>query len=187
MDDPQTNKFGGGPRELCGAVDLIHQFKLWPHHNFFCKRSLPLSISKSQYLQNVVGDREIKKGEGMELDQLSQNIPLSRERNASIRAFDIGLLREAFQVRETTQAILPIQGEKGFPTASVKSKRKSSKDKEKKKHKTLKIENMDNDHATVRHWNKDEANKKHKKRSGLALGPPENLKQQPDKRRRYNG
>ncbi|XP_065855775.1 mediator of RNA polymerase II transcription subunit 19a-like isoform X2 [Euphorbia lathyris] len=185
MMDPESKKFGGGPRELCGAVDLINKFKLWPHHNFFCKRSLPLSISQSHYLQNVVGDREIKKGEGVELDQLSQNIPLLRDRNAYIRAFDIGLLREAFQVRETTQVVLPI-AEKGFPTASMRSRRKSRKDKE-KKHKILKNEKMDNDHTKVKLCDKDGSNEKYKKRSGLAPGPPENLKKQPDKRRRYNG
>ena len=45
-----------GPKELGGAADLINQFKLWPHHEFFCKNSLPLSISETDYLRNVVGD-----------------------------------------------------------------------------------------------------------------------------------
>ncbi|GKV03810.1 hypothetical protein SLEP1_g16055 [Rubroshorea leprosula] len=36
----EGSKFGEGPRELGGAVDLITQFKLWPYHEFFCKRLL---------------------------------------------------------------------------------------------------------------------------------------------------
>ena len=62
-----------GPRELTGAVDLISQYKLQPHHDFFCKRPLPLAISDTHYLHNVVGDTEIRKGEGMKLGQLVQN------------------------------------------------------------------------------------------------------------------
>lgn len=76
-----------------------------PHHDFFCKRSLPLSISDTHYLHNVVGDTEIRKGEGMQLDQLIQNT--SRDTNARIQPFDLDLLREAFQLRETSPIDLP--------------------------------------------------------------------------------
>ncbi|GLT52189.1 hypothetical protein SLA2020_255420 [Shorea laevis] len=71
--DMEGSKFGEGPRELGGAGDLISQFKLWPLHEFLCKRLLPLSILETRYLHNVVGDTEIRKGEGMELAQLFQN------------------------------------------------------------------------------------------------------------------
>jgi len=94
-----------GPRELTGAVDLISHFKLLPHHEFFCKRSLPLSIADTHYLHNVVGDTEIRKGEGMQLDQLIQNT--SRDSNAHIEPFDLDVLREAFQLKETTPIDLP--------------------------------------------------------------------------------
>lgn len=48
-------KFGKGPRELTGAVDLISRYRLLNHHSFFCKKPLPLAISDTHYLQNVVG------------------------------------------------------------------------------------------------------------------------------------
>ncbi|TQE04677.1 hypothetical protein C1H46_009660 [Malus baccata] len=48
-----------GPRELGSAADLINQYKLCRHHESFCKRSLPLSISETYYLHNVVGDTSI--------------------------------------------------------------------------------------------------------------------------------
>nr|GEV89592.1 reverse transcriptase domain-containing protein [Tanacetum cinerariifolium] len=47
--------------ELMGDVDLISYYKLVPHHEFFCKKSLPLSISDTHYLHNVVGESEIRK------------------------------------------------------------------------------------------------------------------------------
>lgn len=96
-----------GPRELTGAVDLISHYKLLPHHDFFCKKSLPLSISDTHYLHNVVGDTEIRKGEGMQLNQLIQNTSYSRETNARIQPFDQDILIEAFQLRETGPVDLP--------------------------------------------------------------------------------
>lgn len=96
-----------GPRELTGAVDLISYYKLLPHHEFFCKKPLPLSISDTHYLHNVVGDSEIRKGEGMQLDQLIQNNnnSTSRETNTRIQPFDLDTLREAFQLRETSSPV----------------------------------------------------------------------------------
>lgn len=96
-----------GPRELTGAVDLINYYKLQPHHEFFCKRSLPLSISDTHYLHNVVGDTEIRKGEGMQLDQLIQSTSFPRETNTRIQPFDLDVLKEAFQLRETAPVDLP--------------------------------------------------------------------------------
>lgn len=96
-----------GPRELTGAVDLISHYKLLPHHDFFCKRALPISISETHYLHNVVGDTEIRKGEGMELDQLFENHSYLRETTANIRPFDLDTLRQAFQFRETAPIELP--------------------------------------------------------------------------------
>ncbi|XP_065036278.1 mediator of RNA polymerase II transcription subunit 19a isoform X3 [Musa acuminata AAA Group] len=90
--DPEGKKFGRGPRELTGAVDLINHYKLLTHHDFFCKRNLPLSILDTHYLHNVVGETEIRKGEGMELDQLFHNAPYLRESTAHIQPFDLELL-----------------------------------------------------------------------------------------------
>lgn len=96
-----------GPRELGGSVDLINHFKLWPHHEFFCKRSLPSTISDTPYLHNVVGETKIKKGEGMELDQLFQNTFYVEKKHTHIHPFDLCVLREAFQIGETAPVDLP--------------------------------------------------------------------------------
>ncbi|PON75162.1 hypothetical protein PanWU01x14_045140 [Parasponia andersonii] len=105
--DPDIKKFGRGPRELTGSVDLISQYKLLDPHAYFCKRSLPLSIADTHYLRNVVGDTEIRKGEGMQLDQLIQNTLYSRDTNVCIQPFDLDILQEAFQLRETGPVELP--------------------------------------------------------------------------------
>nr|GLL22294.1 mediator of RNA polymerase II transcription subunit 19a-like [Ipomoea trifida] len=111
-------------------------FKLLPHHEYFCKRQLPLSISDTDYLHNVVGDTEIRKGEGMQLDQLIEDASFSREMNASIKPFDLDVLGEAFQLRETS----PID---------LSSKRKHDGEEDindhkhkKSKHKSSKIDEM---------------------------------------------
>lgn len=96
-----------GPRELAGGVDLINHFKLLPHHEFFCKKPLPLSISDTRYLHNVVGDTEIRKGEGMQLDQLIQDTPSLKETNSRIQPFELDALSEAFQLREAAPIVLP--------------------------------------------------------------------------------
>nr|GMD70808.1 mediator of RNA polymerase II transcription subunit 19A-like isoform X1 [Ipomoea batatas] len=100
-------------------------FKLLPHHEYFCKRQLPLSISDTHYLHNVVGDTEIRKGEGMQLDQLVEDASFSREMNASIKPFDLDVMGEAFQLRETSPIDLP-SSEKGIPTMVGKYKKKES-------------------------------------------------------------
>ncbi|GLT52191.1 hypothetical protein SLA2020_255440 [Shorea laevis] len=87
--DMEGSKFGEGPRELGGAVDLITQFKLWPHHEFLCKRLLPLSVLETRCLHNVVGDTEVRKGEGMELVQHFQNDSF-RGKNQHFNPFDFG-------------------------------------------------------------------------------------------------
>lgn len=97
-----------GPRELGGSVDLLDHCKLRKHLYFFCKRSLPLSLCETQYLRNVVGDTEIRKGEGMELDQLSQNSPYVGHRCVQLRPFGLDLLTDAFQLREATSTDLPL-------------------------------------------------------------------------------
>jgi len=140
-------KFGRGPRELSGAVDLISRYKLLNHHSFFCKKPLPLAISDTNYLNNVVGDTEIRKGEGMELDQLFQN-SYPNEKTAYIQPFDMETLGQAFQLRETAPVDLP-SAEKGTPTISGKPKIKS-KDKV-KKHKKHKEKDRDKEKEQKKH------------------------------------
>ncbi|XP_057513614.1 mediator of RNA polymerase II transcription subunit 19a-like isoform X2 [Actinidia eriantha] len=161
--DPEGRKFGRGPRELTGAVDLINHYKLLPHHEFFCKRALPLSISDTHYLHNVVGDTEIRKGEGMQLDQLIQDASYSREASVRIRPFDLDVLTEAFQLRETAPIDLPA-AEKGIPTIAGKSKNES-KDKE-RKHKKRKDKDREKDkeHKKHRHRHKDRSKDKDKEK-----------------------
>ncbi|KAJ9549014.1 hypothetical protein OSB04_021557 [Centaurea solstitialis] len=168
--DPESKKFGKGPRELTGAVDLISYYKLLPHHEFFCKKSLPVSISDTHYLHNVPGDSEIRKGEGMQLDQLIQT-SFPRETNTRIQPFDLDILREAFQLRETAPVDLP-SSEKGIPTVAGKSK-SEAKDKE-KKHKKHKDKDRDKDkeHKKHKHRHKDrskEKDKEKKKRKAVIM------------------
>ncbi|CAI0459489.1 unnamed protein product, partial [Linum tenue] len=143
-----------GPRELTGAIDLISHFKLLPHHDFFCKKSLPVSIADTHYLHNVVGDTEIRKGDGMQLDQLIQNNSQPRDGSIRIKPFDLDLLREAFQLKESTPVELPAS-EKGTPTIAGKSKTES-KDKERKhkKHKD-KDKDKDREHKKHKHRHRD--------------------------------
>ncbi|KAL9689327.1 hypothetical protein QQ045_009711 [Rhodiola kirilowii] len=101
----ELRNFGSGPRELTGAVDLINNFKLLNHHDFFCKRPLPMAVSETRYLHNVVGDTEIRKGGGMQLDQLIQSTSFSRETNTCILPFDLDVLREGFQLKDAAPAI----------------------------------------------------------------------------------
>ncbi|KAA8543593.1 hypothetical protein F0562_021661 [Nyssa sinensis] len=190
--DPEGKKFGRGPRELTGAVDLISHYKLIPHHEFFCKRSLPLSISDTHYLHNVVGDTEIRKGEGMQLDQLIQDTSYSRDTNARIQPFDLDVLREAFQLRETAPIDLP-PAEKGIPTVAGKSK-SESKDKEKKhkKHKD-KDREKDKEHKKHKHRHKDRSKdkdkekEKKKEKSGHHDSGAEHSKKHHEKKRKHDG
>ncbi|XAR58801.1 hypothetical protein NMG60_11014349 [Bertholletia excelsa] len=188
--DPEGKKFGRGPRELTGAVDLISHYKLLPHHEFFCKRSLPLSISDTHYLHNVVGDTEIRKGEGMQLDQLIQNVSYSRESSARIQPFDLDVLGEAFQLRETAPVDLP-PSERGIPTIAGKSRSESKdKDRKHKKHKD-KDRDKDKEHKKHKHRHKDRSKDKDKEKKKDRSGQPdsgaEHTKKHHDKKRKHEG
>ncbi|KAL8146745.1 mediator of RNA polymerase II transcription subunit 19a-like isoform X1 [Apium graveolens] len=161
--DHERKNFGRGLRERTGAVDLINQYKLLPHHEFFCKRSLPLSVSDTHYLHNVMGDTEIRKGEGMQLDQLIQTTSYPSESNVRIQTFDIDVLRESFELRETGSVDLPAS-EKGTLTIAGKS-RSESKEKEKKhkKHKD-KDREKDKEHKKHKHRHKDRSKDKDKEK-----------------------
>ncbi|XP_027920935.1 probable mediator of RNA polymerase II transcription subunit 19b isoform X3 [Vigna unguiculata] len=119
-----------GNRELGGTRDLINQYRLWPYYEFFCKKPLPVSISETHYLHNVVGDTKVRKGEGMELDQLCQN-PQPSEKKTSLSPFDLDVLSEAFHMREMSPFHL---SSKGLLNAVLKSENQS-RDHEKKKKK----------------------------------------------------
>ncbi|KAL4587884.1 hypothetical protein LXL04_000760 [Taraxacum kok-saghyz] len=178
--DPESKNFGRGPRELTGAVDLISYYKLLPHHEFFCKKSLPLSISDTHYLHDVVGDTEFRKGEGMQLDQiLPNNTSFSRDininTNTRIQPFDFDQLREAFQLRETAPVDLP-SSEKGIPTIAGKSK-SEIKDKE-KKHK--KHKDKDREHKKHKHRHKDRSKDKDKEKK-------KDKSSHHDKKRKHDG
>ncbi|KAM7505810.1 hypothetical protein LguiB_004714 [Lonicera macranthoides] len=176
--DLEARKFGRGPRELGGAIDLINHYKLWPYHDFFCKKSLPLSISETQYLHNVVGETEMKKGEGMELDQLFKNTSSHvGNRNAHILPFDLDVLREAFQMKETTPIDLPY-GEKGKSNEMRRQKKHRNRDKEK-----------DKDCKKHKHRHKETSRAKDKERIGNGFHEfgPDYLQKQQHKKRRFGG
>lgn len=188
--DPESKNFGKGPRELTGAVDLINHFKLSPHHEFFCKKSLPLSLSDTHYLHNLVGDTEIRKGEGMQLDQLIQSTSNERDSHFRIQPFDVDSLRDAFHLRETTRVDLPAT-EKGMPTISGRS-RSESKDKE-KKHKKRKDRDKEKDreHKKRKHRHKDRGKDKDKERKKDKVGQHDsgvdNSKIHHEKKRKHDG
>ncbi|KAK8654073.1 hypothetical protein V6N13_128052 [Hibiscus sabdariffa] len=196
--DPEGKKFGGGPRELSGAVDLISHYKLLPHYDFFCKRPLPVSISDTHYLHNVVGDTEIRKGEGMQLDQLIQNTSHNRDTNARIQPFDLDMLKEAFQLSETTPVELPAS-EKGIPTIAGKSKsevKEKDKDKDKeRKHKKHKDRDKEKDKEHKKHKHrhkekdrsKDKDKEKKKDKSGHHDSGADHSKKHHEKKRKHDG
>ncbi|KAL3641265.1 putative mediator of RNA polymerase II transcription subunit 19b [Castilleja foliolosa] len=161
-----NNKFGRGPRELTGGLDLISHYKLLPFHDFFCKKSRPVSVLDTHYLYNVVGDTDIRKGEGMQLDQLVR----STSNNSSIQPFKLDVLGEAFHIRESTSVELP-PSEKGVPTVAVKPKSESKCKDKHKKHK-------DKDRK------KDKESKKHKHRS---KGEKEKKKDKTEQKRKRDG
>lgn len=157
MVDPEGKKFGRGPREPTGAVDLICRYKLLPLHDFFCKRTLPLPISETHYLHKVAGNREIRKGEGMELEQLFQNAPYSRETISRIQPFDLNTLGKAFHLQETSPVDLP-PADKGIPTVSGKSEESKEKERKHKKHKDRE-KKKDKEH---KHRHKEPSNDKNR-------------------------
>ncbi|XP_042033449.1 mediator of RNA polymerase II transcription subunit 19a-like [Salvia splendens] len=162
------NRFGKGPRELTGARDLISHFKLLPHHDFFCKNPRPVSVLDTHYLSNVVGDTEIRKGEGMQLDQLVQTT-FSRHSSACIKPFNLDLLGEAFHLQESAPVNLS-PAEKGIPTIAVKSKTESKvKDKHRKhkdKHKVKDKDRKKHKRSKEEKEKKREKREKRKKRDG---------------------
>ncbi|CAA7044764.1 unnamed protein product [Microthlaspi erraticum] len=177
--ESESVKFGG-PRELGGAFDLITRYKLLPHHEFFCKRSLPESLSDAHYLHNVVGDTDIRKGEGMQLDQLLPNASSSHSssreaNNARIQPFVLDELKEAFELNDTAPVELP-PGEKGALTIASKSK---DKDKKHRKHKDRSKE-KDREHKKHKHKHKDRSKDKDRDKKKEKSGHH-------DKKRKHNG
>ncbi|GAB2234617.1 hypothetical protein Droror1_Dr00003874 [Drosera rotundifolia] len=188
--DSEGKKFGRGPRELTGAIDLINYYKLQPHHEFFCKKTLPLSISDTHYLHYVVGDTEIRKGEGMQLDQLIENQSFSNDGNVWIQPFDLDVLGEAFHLRETAPIELSPE-DKGTPTIAGKSKEKEKKH---KKHRD-KDKEKDREHKKHKHRHKDRSKDKEKEKekekkkdkSGHQDSSAEHSKKHHEKKRRHDG
>ncbi|KAJ7969041.1 Mediator of RNA polymerase II transcription subunit 19a like [Quillaja saponaria] len=181
--DPEGKRFGWGHRELGGAVDLINRYRLWPHHDFFCKKSLPLSISETRYLSNLVGDTEIRKGEGMELDQLCRGTSSMREKISYLHPFDLDILGKAFYMRETKAVKLP-SAEKGTPTAVAKPKHQShDKGRKLKKNKNKDKKDEDNKRPTLQGENN--SIDIDKKRNRNCDSGPWQLKNQQDKKRRH--
>ncbi|KAJ4746270.1 mediator of RNA polymerase II transcription subunit [Rhynchospora pubera] len=166
--DQFGRNFGRGPRELTGAVDLINRYKLLTHHDFFCKRTLPASIRETHYLRNVVGERDIMRGEGMEFDQLFENAPYLPETKERINTFDLETLGQAFQLRENGTVILPLS-EKGTPTISCKATSEEEKEKKHKKKKDREGRDKDREHKKHKHRHhkgkdKDKGKEKDKER-----------------------
>ncbi|XP_024046350.1 mediator of RNA polymerase II transcription subunit 19a isoform X2 [Citrus clementina] len=172
-------RFGTGPKELGGAIDLVNQFKLLHHHEFFCKRALPSSLSETHYLRNVVGDTEIRKGEGMELDQLFQTSSYVRQRDYSLCPFDLEVLGEAFRMRDLTPIDLP-SVEKGIPTAVKPNSLSKDKEGQPRKHRVKY-------HGRNKHRHKYGISAENKKRGAHQYSVSEQLKNHLEKKRKHDG
>ncbi|OMO74996.1 hypothetical protein CCACVL1_16366 [Corchorus capsularis] len=122
----------------------------------------------------------------MELDQLFRNASDSRGRNLHIGPFDLDLLGEAFQMRETARVELPL-AEKGIPTMVSKSKAESKE--KKRKHRKQKDKNKEKDksHKKHKHHHTDIPKDKNKGKTRHHASAPEHLAKPQDKKRRYPG
>lgn len=154
-------------RELTGAVDLLSYYGLREVHEKFCQKPLPASIGESLYLKNVVGDIEIRKGDGMELGQLMG--PDFESMSVHIHQFEIDTLQQAFTLRESGSISLP-EADRGIPTISGKVKEESKdKDRKHKKHKKHKDRHKDKerdrDKDKERHKDKERDKDKDKEKS----------------------
>lgn len=141
------------PRELTGAVDLLSYYGLRNHYETGFRTPLPVSIGEGRYLKNVVGNTDIRKGEGMELGQLLG--PDAENCNEHIHEFDLDVLRQAFSLRVSAPILLP-EADCGIPTISgaVKEELKN-KDKKHKKHKKHKDRNKDREKDKDKERHKD--------------------------------
>lgn len=90
-----------GPKELTGDVDLVSRYKLVAHRQFYCNRSLPFSLLGEHYLHNIVGDTDIRKGEGMQLVELIRQPPCVNDTNSHTQLFPLDTLWDAFELQES--------------------------------------------------------------------------------------
>lgn len=149
-------------RELTGAVDLLSHYALRDQYETFCIKPLPVSIGESHYLKNVVGDTDIRKGEGMELGQLLGSD--TENSSVQIREFDLDVLHQAFSLRESGPTSLP-EADRGIPTISVRVKEEQKdKDKKHKKHKKHKDRHKDRDKDKDKERHKDREKEKDKEK-----------------------
>ncbi|CAI9770703.1 unnamed protein product [Fraxinus pennsylvanica] len=155
-------------------------------------RRLEEGLENLQVLWILLVTTEIRKGEGMQLSQLIQDTSLPRESNVRIQPFDLDVLRDAFQLRETARIDLPIS-EKGTPTIAGKSKNEfKDKEKKHKKHKDKEKEkDKDKEHKKHKHRHKDRSEDKDKEkkkdRSGHHDSGAEHSKKHHEKKRKHDG
>ncbi|KAH8973880.1 hypothetical protein BDL97_01G071000 [Sphagnum fallax] len=174
-------------QELTGAVDLLTHYSLREHYETFCKKPLPPSLAETHYLQNVVGDTEIRRGEGMELGELVQVAGTSGMPSESVtfHPLNFEMLRQAFTLRETGPISLP-ESERGLPTFSNKVKKElDDKDKKhKKKHKKHKHRDKDKD----RDKEKEKKDRdKDKDQGAKAINGEDRSRKHHKKKRRHEG
>lgn len=184
-------------RELTGAVDLLSYYGLREVHEKFCQKPLPASIGESLYLKNVVGDIEIRKGDGMELGQLMG--PDFESMSVHIHQFEIDTLQQAFTLRESGSISLP-EADRGIPTISGKVKEESKdKDRKHKKHKKHKDRHKDKekdrdkdkerhkDREKERDKDKDKEKSRDKDRNKKRENGDDSSKKHHKKKRKHDG
>ncbi|XP_074269275.1 putative mediator of RNA polymerase II transcription subunit 19b isoform X2 [Silene latifolia] len=185
-------KFGFGPKELGGSVDLVNHYKLQSLHEFFCKRSLPMSVSETPYLQNVVGDREIRKGAGMELDQLSENLARPEDKKECVHPFRLDVLADVIHMQETATArlssstiLLPTQPDRGTPTPMTKLENMSRDRHHKKNNGRHKRKIKDTKDQSHQNKGRDGNEVKDVKRDQPLMNGQDHMKRQ--EKRKHNG
>lgn len=151
-------------RELTGAVDLISHYQLREHYESFCKKPLSTKVSDSNYLSNVVGDTELRRGEGMELSQLISGPAMTSMPSDRVpfQPFDLEVLRKAFTLKEAGPIFLP-ESERGVPVAKgdEEKKKKHKKDRD-RHHKKDRDKDKDKDKDKKKDRDKDKKREKDK-------------------------
>ncbi|GMN68671.1 hypothetical protein TIFTF001_037727 [Ficus carica] len=99
-------------------------------------------------------DTEIRKGEGMELDQLFRNTSHLRERNTHMHLFDLDILGDAFRMRETTSVHLRFRRGSLPPGAKLKSELKEEERKRKRLKSKVKKDKKDHKKHSEQQKNK---------------------------------
>eukprot|EP01018_Ginkgo_biloba_P019806 Gb_26447 [translate_table: standard] len=133
------------PRELTCGVDLVDYFGLKSEYVKLCKNEFPESLADANLLSGVKGNREIRKGEEMEIalffEAMNVGVPVV------VKPIDIEALKMAFTMKGNRSLELP------------EKKHEVEEREEKVKHKDEKGGDKKNDRQHKKYKNRDEEGK----------------------------